>query len=170
MEQWKDIKGYEGIYQISNYGRIKSLARKVGSRNGALKPLPEKIVKPLYTKAGYLNLVASKKQVRETLVVHHLVAKYFIGERPEGLVIDHIDGNITNNHVSNLKYVTNKENLRKRHDIKLDEKKVREIWGLIGEGKPQGLIAQMYGITQPMVSGIKTGRAWTDVKEERERA
>ena len=162
MEEWKDIKGYEGCYQISNYGRIKSMQRKVASRGGCLKSLPEKIITPLYTSNGYLNVVASKSQKRKTLIIHHLVAEYFIGDRPDGLVIDHIDGNKTNNHVSNLRYITTKENLRKRKDIKLDQEKVKEITSLLGQ-MSQSKIAEKFGITQSMISKIKLGRLWKDV-------
>ena len=161
MENWKDIERYEGIYQISDHGRVKSLKRKVRSKGDGLRELPEKIVQPLYTKAGYLNLIASKNQKRETLVIHHLVAKHFIGERPKGLVIDHIDGNITNNHVSNLRYVTTKQNLRKRRDVKLNEEIAEEIRSLNGVIS-QSVIANKYKISQSMVSKICSSKAWVN--------
>ena len=160
MEVWKNIVGYEGVYQVSNIGNIKSLKRYVKSRGGSLRQLPEKIVKPLLSGSGYLNVIASKNQKRQTLIVHHIVAEYFIGPRPNGLVIDHIDGNKHNNHADNLRYVSTKINLRKRHDAKLTEEKVTEILALC-KNLSQSKIAKMYGISQSMVSKINTRHRWT---------
>jgi predicted XRE-type DNA-binding protein len=159
MEIWKDVSGYEGIYQISSYGRIKSMARKVRARNGAMKPLIEKIMTPLFTSQGYLNIVASRNQVRGTLVIHHLVASHFIGDRPHGLVIDHIDGNITNNRVDNLRYVTTKANLRKRKDVKLNYDCVEKIRNMIGNFS-QKEIAGRFNVSQSLISKIATGKLW----------
>ena len=103
MEIWKDVKGYEGLYQVSNQGRVKSFKRYP---NG-------KVLKATPNSRGY-------KQVRMYFngesyyeKVHVLVAQEFIGERPEDLVIDHIDDNKLNNNVNNLRYVTQKENAQK---------------------------------------------------------
>ena len=159
MEIWKDIKGYEGVYQISSEGRVKSLKRKVSCKNGSFRELQEKIVQPLFTKNGYLNLIASKKQFRETLVVHHLVAKHFIGERPEGMYVDHIDRDRTNNRVENLRYVTAQESVINRKITKLNGDMVKQIKEMMGH-KPQSEIAKLFGISQAMVSSINTGRRW----------
>lgn len=160
MEQWKDIVGYEGCYQISNHGRVKSMRRLVASRNG-FRELPEKIVKPLFTKGGYLNVVGSKKQVRDTFVIHHLVAHYFIGERPPGCVIDHIDRDKTNNKVDNLRYVSASQNQRNRKDNKLTEEDVKNIRDLAGK-ESQSKLAARYGISQPMVSKVQSRKLWKD--------
>lgn len=161
MEQWKDVVGYEGCYQVSSHGRIKSMQRKVACKNGSFREIPEKIVTPLFTKQGYLNIVASRKQKRETLVVHQLVAHYFIGDRPLGLVIDHIDGDKTNNKATNLRYVSCKQNSRKRKDVKLDENRVQQILSLVGK-EPQQQIAKRFGISQSMVSKIKCKKLWSN--------
>jgi hypothetical protein len=165
VETWKDVKGYESIYQISDLGRIKSLKRKVSCKNGSFRELPEKIIIPLLTSRGYLNIVASRKQVRETLIIHQLVAEHFIGIRPEGLVIDHIDRDKTNNRLSNLRYVTRSENQQNRSISKLTKMDVCEILGLLGK-ESQSKIAEKFGVSQSMISQINLGRRWKSAKEE----
>ena len=63
MEIWKDIKGYEGLYQVSNLGRVKSLARKVKGRSIAIVPLKERILKAGFTKDGYKTVAVSISKV-----------------------------------------------------------------------------------------------------------
>lgn len=161
MEIWKDIDGYEGYYQISNFGNIKSLKRKVNTRGNGFRQLNEKVIRPLMTSSGYLNVIASREQKRQTFIIHHLVAQYFLGNKPEKCVIDHIDGNKLNNHVSNLKYVSPAENSRKRYDAKLTLEKAIEIRRLC-KTQSQNEIAKIYGITQTMVSRIYRNKAWVN--------
>jgi hypothetical protein len=99
MEIFKDVVGYEGLYQVSNFGRVKSL--KCGR---------EKILKP-YDSEGYTRISLHKSNKRKDIRVHIMVALAHIGARPEGLVIDHIDENKSNNNVSNLRYITSRENV-----------------------------------------------------------
>lgn len=159
MEVWKDVSGWEGVYQVSSHGRMKSMARYVNSRNGGKRPLPEKIITPILTGWGYENVIASERQKRSTLVVHQVVAEHFIGKRPDGLVIDHIDGNKRNNRVENLRYCTHKDNLRKRHDRKLTVQLAEEIRAI--KGKSQLEIAKLFGVSQAMIWKVISGRAWT---------
>ena len=98
-ESWKDIPGYEGIYQVSDLGRIKSLRTK-----------KEKILTPHNTGKNrfYINLRKDGKMKK--LQVHVLVALAFIGERPEGYDVCHIDGDCLNNELSNIRYDTRNQN------------------------------------------------------------
>lgn len=107
-EQWKDITGYEGIYQISNFGRVKSLARYTIQKHY----LEEKILNQHENKKidGYMVVDLYKDGKRKKFYVHRLVAQEFIGNIPEGYEIDHKDINKKNNNVNNLKIVTHKEN------------------------------------------------------------
>ena len=95
-EVWKDIKGYEGLYQISNYGRVYSVKRKIVRK--------QKLVK------GYLVVGLNKNNVAKTLSVHRLVAMHFINNEESKEEVNHIDEVKTNNHVSNLMWCTPKEN------------------------------------------------------------
>lgn len=96
-EIWKDIKGYEGIYQISDLGRVLNVKR------GTLR-------KPSQDKDGYLQLSLSKNGKREYLKVHRLVAQAFINNPSELPFVNHLDENKKNNSVSNLEWCTQEYN------------------------------------------------------------
>jgi hypothetical protein len=99
MEQWKEIDGYDGLYQISDFGRVKSL-----------KGCNERILKQTINKYGYMIIYLSKDSIKKTLSVHRLVAQSFLEYKTDKLFVNHIDANKTNNHISNLEWVTPKEN------------------------------------------------------------
>lgn len=98
MEEWRDIKNYEGRYQVSSFGRVKSL-----------KGL-EKILKPDY-RNEYLYVVLYKNHKSKAIAVHRLVAKMFIPNPENKVQVNHIDGNKTNNKVKNLEWCSPKENV-----------------------------------------------------------
>lgn len=102
--EWKTIKGYEGLYEVSNDGRVRRLRFINGSHNF------EKIKECRQTlnTYGYMTVNLSKNGKSNTKRVHKLVANAFLGE--SDLQVDHIDGNKLNNNLSNLEYVTPKEN------------------------------------------------------------
>ena len=114
-EIWKDVPEYEGMYQASNFGKIKSLERSVNN-NGGERVLPEKIMSQRsFTRKGrtYLTVNLSKYGRRKTFRVHVLIAKTFLGRRPDKFVIDHINNIPTDNRASNLQYITSRENTSK---------------------------------------------------------
>lgn len=100
---WKDIPGYEGYYKISDCGKVKSCARK-----GCKK---ERILKHGLHTAGYHLVVLCKAGNSKSFLVHRLVALAFL-EGDNTLTINHIDECKTNNHVSNLEYLSNGDNFR----------------------------------------------------------
>lgn len=109
-EEWRDITGYEGRYQISNFGRVKSLARKgSGCRNEDM--ILKQTIRTVKHSPTYSKLaVFLRKDGRfKNFLVHRLVANAFIGD--EDKEIDHIDGNPQNNYYLNLRYVSHRENL-----------------------------------------------------------
>lgn len=110
MEVWRDVKGYEGKYQVSNYGNVKSIERKTKRNDGVLYTVLGKAKKPTKWGAGYevVNLWKSNKQHME--YVHRLVAEAFIKNPENKPYINHIDGNKTNNNVDNLEWCTAHEN------------------------------------------------------------
>ncbi|HFK8175729.1 TPA: NUMOD3 domain-containing DNA-binding protein [Clostridium perfringens] len=108
MEVWKDIKGYEGMYQISNLGRVKALER-IDSRGLRRK---EKILKYNNTKNGYLEAVLCKNGKTKHITVHRLVAIHFIENINNLPIVNHIDGNKQNNKVDNLEWCTYSYNVK----------------------------------------------------------
>lgn len=127
IEEWKEIEGFDGRYSISNLGNIRQNKLQYKGLNGITYNYEEKILEPITWQSRYLriDLINNKKNKKYRLntYIHKLVAEYFIGERPEGYVIDHIDGNYLNNRVDNLRYVTQKENQNNPNS-----KKTGHIW------------------------------------------
>lgn len=113
-EIWKDIRNYEGLYQISNLGRIKSISRKVRCKNYK-REVKEKILK-LNKNKNYMQIALSKNCICKTFLVHRLVAETFI-ENPKNLLeVNHKDGNKHNNSVNNLEWCSRIENMRHAKD------------------------------------------------------
>lgn len=114
-ETWKDIRGYEGIYQISNLGRIKSLVRvknnyDINTISLVKVTIPEKIRKPQLSKDGYYRVGLTKNKKQTYFQVHRLVAEAFIPNPDELPQVNHKDENKLNNCVENLEWCTSKYN------------------------------------------------------------
>ena len=113
-EIWKEIKGFDGRFSISNFGRVRQNKGQYITLQKHVINYEEKILVPITWQSRYLRIdlhLNRKKRMRLNTYIHKLVAEYFIGERPEGYEIDHIDGNYLNNRADNLRYVTRRENL-----------------------------------------------------------
>jgi len=112
-EVWKDIPGYEGKYQASTLGRIKSLSRIINSRNqnGAFSyKSKEQLLSPgKHDKCGHLSVMLNAP--RKCFTVHQLVMLTFYGPPPEGKVVCHTNGNAMDNRLCNLRYDTQSENV-----------------------------------------------------------
>lgn len=117
-EVWKDIKDYEGLYQISNFGRVKSLARTRKGRDNAIVPVRELILKPNHDKNGYQYVSISKNAKAKSFKVHRLVAIAFVhNAHPDTLiVVDHLDNIKTHNIYTNLEWVTISTNTQRSFD------------------------------------------------------
>lgn len=109
-ENWKDILGYEGLYQVSDLGRVRSLDREVVYSNGKVRIFKGKLLKPHIEKDGRVSIQLSKNGNRKTTKVCRLVALTFIGEKPEGYHVCHNDGNARNNTLMNIRYDIPTEN------------------------------------------------------------
>ena len=158
MEQWLDVVGFEGIYQVSNFGRIRSV------KTGKIK---EQTVQDNDNRP-YLGLWKNNKQ--KICRPHKLVMEAFVGIRPQGMECCHNDGNPQNNHLSNLRWDTPKNNHadKVKHGTtnrgeqcgtaKLTLEQVRAIRQ---DDRLQRIIAVEYGVRDNTISRIKSGKRWT---------
>lgn len=178
MEIWKSIPGFEGYYEASNFGRIRSLDRYVqleGQYGRYTRFKPGKIMTPKFDGRGmYLQVVLSKNGNHRKHLVHRLIAFTFI-ENPYNLPeVNHIDEDKTNNCVSNLEWCDHKYNNnygskatasrgQKNSQNKFSEDVIKEIRRIHKPGDPEfgtmGL-SKKFGISPPHVSAIIHGKRW----------
>ena len=111
-EIWKPVVGYEGIYEVSSLGRVKSCERTIIRKDGRKMNVRGKIMKPSIIRIGYEQIDLSKKDNAETVYVHRLVGKAFIENPYNKEQINHKNGVKTDNRVENLEWVTSQENMR----------------------------------------------------------
>jgi len=106
-EIWRDVKNFEGLYQVSNLGRVKSLVRYRVPR--------ERVLKGGLGKDGYLHVIFCKDKKQKSINIHKLVAIAFLDHEPCGheIVVDHIDNDCTNNRLENLRLISQRENCSK---------------------------------------------------------
>jgi len=110
-EIWKDIKGYEGIYKISNFGRVKSF-----------KCNKERILKTTKNKAGYIKIGIGDTNNRKTFYIHRLIAELFIPNPLNKPEINHINGNKSDYRIENLEWINHRENIQ--HAISILHKNI----------------------------------------------
>lgn len=187
-EIWRPILGYEDLYAVSNYGRIKSLTFHSNHR---FFP-KERLRRLMITQRGYCRVSLCKEHKVKVFFVHRLVAAAFLPPPPtnQHTQINHIDGIQGNNHVSNLEWVTPEGNIAHAHSFnlfckgdrawqrhkperiakgerhgraKISEGTVREIKSLIAQGVICRLIAEKLNVSFSSVADIKSGRSWKHV-------
>ncbi|MES2620168.1 MAG: NUMOD4 domain-containing protein [Bacteroidota bacterium] len=112
MEIFKDIKGYEGFYQVSNLGTVRSIERKYIDSKGVQKRRSGKVLSPFKTRCGYLLVIVSKEGIAIKYSIHRLVAETFINKVDKRECVNHIDGNKQNNAVDNLEWCSHSENIK----------------------------------------------------------
>jgi len=110
IEIWKNIEGYEEIYRVSNFGKVKSLKR-ISVSQGYQRLIKERILKSVFDGSGYLEVVLCKDKNQKTFLIHRLVAKAFIPNPKNKPQVNHIDKDKANNNVNNLNWMTPKENV-----------------------------------------------------------
>lgn len=117
MENWVDIKGYEGYYQVSNFGNVRSLDRETKiTYNNHIRRYKGKVLTKVKNKEGYEVIILNVSDKREYKYVHHIVAETFIGYRKENEVIDHINNIKYDNRAQNLQITTIRNNTTKDID------------------------------------------------------
>ncbi|ORC02701.1 hypothetical protein B1T48_16980 [Mycobacterium persicum] len=111
FEQWRPVVGYEGLYEVSDVGRVRSLARTVLHPHSGRYTLCGRILSPHPDGCGYLKVRLHRDGQGRTRKVHQLVLEAFVGPRPAGLECCHADDDKTNNRLSNLRYDTRSANM-----------------------------------------------------------
>jgi len=170
-EDWRAIPGYEDSYEVSSCGRVRSLTRRIPFKNGT-RTLKGQIKRPATRALGYQQVLLSHDRKRQWCAVHRLVLLAFVG--PSDLEVHHVDFDPSNNHLSNLRYVSHEENIQhtvragrahegtKHHQARLRPCQVLVIYGL-RDRVPQARLARRYGVSQAAVHWIQSGRNWKSV-------
>lgn len=171
-ENWKEVVGYESLYQVSDMGRVRSLPRR-NSRGNILRG---RILREVPTHYGYLIVMLCHNGVIKRHTVHGLVARAFHGEPPIGSEINHIDFTPTNNRPENLEYCTHAENMKHYHQsshflhgekapgAKLTEREVLHMRELYAQGLTPTEISRQCGVERRRVNAIVLRRIWKHVK------
>ena len=163
-EVWKDVVGYEGLYQVSNFGNVKSLGNEFSRKERLLKLSPQS--------KGYLTIVLQKNATRKMVLVHRLVAEHFIDNTESKAQINHINGIKTDNRVENLEWVSHRENLNhaiknnltlkgeENRNSKLKDVDVIKIHSLLQKGTATKELSETYNISYSTIYGIRTNIYW----------
>lgn len=165
---WKPCPGYEGIYCVSDHGRVMRVAPGKGTRAG-------RILTPTPNNKGYYRVSLTANGKSHLKLVHCLVCEAFNGPRPTPKhEATHQDGDHTNNRCDNLKWATHRENMRDkiRHGTSrvgpaklaiLNDEAVREIRSLLELGEMQRVIAARFGVARTTINNIAIGKTWVHV-------
>lgn len=169
QEEWRFVPGYSKDYMVSDLGRVKSAQRIIVRNNGWPQTVKERILKASCDEWGYPQVSIDRK----TIKVHRAVALAFMGARPDGEEIRHLDGNPANCNLSNLSYGTHSENVLDAYSYRGNIRKtqklsigtVTKIKADILSGLASRAIANKYEISEQSICDIKHGRiyAWLEV-------
>lgn len=175
IEQWKDVVGYEGLYMVSDLGRVKSLERVSKHNYGGFRKVPEKILSQ--GKKRYCNVVFSVEANRKTFLVHRLVGNAFIPNPENKPTINHKKGNRKDNRKTSLEWNTIKENANhsydiglskthseKHHSAKLKNSDIPNIIEKCKNGLTQREVSKLYNVSESTISVIMTKRKWNRIK------
>jgi hypothetical protein len=178
MEQWKSIIGYEGIYEVSDQGQVKSLAKKWVSGHKTIRIKEDTILKFGKSFDGYLRVNLSNNRKKLTIGVSRLVAIAFIPNPENKPEVNHKDGNKLNNHISNLEWVTHLENMRhcwntglqkgsignKNPRTKITDEQVLEIMKEYENGKTKTELSKKYNVTKQCIGYVISVRTKLHIK------
>jgi hypothetical protein len=176
-EIWKSVKGYEGHYEVSSFGRVKSMPRFKKARNGALThPIKERILRQAKTKDGYYCVVLCKDSNPVTFRTHRIIAQAFI-KNPKGKPqVNHKDRNRLNNSVDNLEWCTDSENIvhglknrpcrangNNANNVKLTKDQVLSIRALHKAGCTTYSLAKQFNVHNSNIGYIVNRKSWKHI-------
>src|SRR5258707_7817611 len=168
-EIWMPIKGYETFYDVSSFGRVKSLDRVVVQKNGKLYSVKERILSPNTVGTGYLAVQLCIKGDKKKILIHIMVAIAF-HENPENKPeVNHKDSNKKNNHYSNLEWATELENSAhaKEHGLSPFGDRIKTalfsnatVLEIFNSMLSYSELMNKYKVSRPFICDIKTGKKW----------
>jgi len=172
MENWTDVVSFQGFYQVSDHGRVRSMRRVITRKNGRKHTVQSRVLKPGRTKAGY-PIVALFQQGKQTMAyIHHLVLEAFVSPRPPDLECRHLNGVEADCRLGNLKWGTRSSNQRDRvphgtsnrgkrnGSARLTPVAVREIRRLKASGTTVTDICSRYKMARRTIYDLLEGRTW----------
>jgi len=174
MENWRDIESFEGAYEVSDTGKIRSLERIVRNGPKSERTLPAIVVAPYIRPQGYATVRLGLGGSKTSLYVHRIVAGAFLGKGEAGQEVCHRNGDKADNRVGNLYWGTRLENMADRERLgeaargeqhghaKLSE---AQVLAIRRDERFQYLIAAEYGVSRRLVGMIKAGKVWKHVKD-----
>ena len=165
-EIWKDIEGYEGLYQVSNLGRVRSLDKPMvvyGFQKIPINTIRKgKVLSPRLSQDGYEKVSLTKDKKPNNLFVHRLVAKAFISNDDDCKEVNHIDGNKRNNEVSNLEWCTHLENMQHCFKNSLRKKQTKPMLGRTYSKSPYAKKVYQYDKNGNLM------KIWSSIREASE--
>ncbi len=174
-EEWRPVPGYEGLYDASSCGRIKSLPRVIQHKNGHKQNAPSVVLRQGIGSHGYPTVTLSKGGTVKKRTVHSIIAEAFIGKRPDGFETRHLDGNRRNCHTDNLKYGSHEQNQanriahgtdgrgQKNAMAKLSLDQVETIRAKAASGSDFHDLARTFDVAWATISDIIQRRTWRHV-------
>lgn len=151
-EEWRDVVGYEGFYQVSDQGRVRSVDRYIGHNKGGKRLWRGRMLKPSKTPEGYNSVALYKNGKQCTFYIHRLVAEAFLEPDPSRLHVDHINAIRNDNRAENLRWVTPSEN--NKHIMELGNRNVEQM-------RAHGCaIVKKHGTPTPPKPVIRSDGAW----------
>lgn len=161
-EVWKKVKGFEWAYEVSNFGRVKSLTRKVKHSLFGEQLWKGKILTPNKYRSGHLYVqLLDRNNKRHIFGIHQLVALNFLGYK-ENCEINHKDGNPANNRLENLEWVSHSRNIKHAYEIGLSKRKItkeqeKELKKMFEQGIKRSIIAEKFNLSIGGVYWIARG-------------
>lgn len=176
VERWLPVPGWEGSYEVSDQGRVKTTTRRWMRK--------EKFLRPQRTARGYLMMDLSLDGKTKHMLLHRMVMFAFVGVRPSDVQVNHINGNPLDNRLVNLEFVSAKENKRHAMEVlgklprprmfygeesvqaKLTTEAVLEIRRLYQEGEGMRSLGRQFGVTHPTIRKIVLNQTWKFPEEQ----
>jgi len=173
IEIWKDIEGYEGIYEVSNLGRIKALEKLIWNGYGYFIKKEQIRKISCNNKTGYCHIPLWVNNKPKMYYIHRLVASAFINNVENKKEVNHKDGDKKNNNVNNLEWVDRIQNIR--HSIKIlgnrqdgsfnNNTKLTEldVYNIKNDNRIHRLIAADYNVSRTAITMIKNNKNWKTI-------